>query len=74
MSKQTAVEWLKDWMGENQYFIGYDLLEAIEQAKAMEKEQMEEAVSNGISKADMVDNRGYFNFDKWYNETYGGDK
>jgi hypothetical protein len=40
----------------------------------MEKEQMENAVSNAISKADMVDNRGYFNFDKWYNETYGGDK
>ena len=40
MSKQTAVEWLKDWMGKNQYFIGNDLLEAIEQAKAMEKKQL----------------------------------
>jgi hypothetical protein len=39
-NKQTALEWLKDWMGKNQYFIGNDLLEAIEQAKAMEKEQI----------------------------------
>jgi len=40
----------------------------------MEKEQMEDAVANGISKADMTNNRGYFNFDKWYNETYGGEQ
>jgi hypothetical protein len=37
----------------------------------MEREQMEKAISNAISKADMINNRGYFNFDKWYNETYG---
>ena len=43
-----------------------------EQALAMEREQMEKAVSHGISKADMINNRGYFNFDKWYNEIYGG--
>jgi hypothetical protein len=40
----------------------------------IERQQMEEAVSNGISKADMTNHRGYFNFDKWYNETYRGDK
>ena len=51
-----------------------DLIDLVKQALAMEKEQMENAVSNAISKADMVDNRGYFNFDKWYNETYGGDQ
>jgi len=36
MENQTALEWLKDWMGKNQYFIGNDLLEAIEHAKAIE--------------------------------------
>ena len=41
MKKQTAVEWLVDWMGKNQYFIGNDLLQAVEQAKAMEKENSE---------------------------------
>jgi hypothetical protein len=41
--KQTAVEWLVDWMGKNQYFIGNDLLKAVEQAKEMEKEQIRKA-------------------------------
>jgi hypothetical protein len=36
---KTAVEWVLDWMSKNQYFIGNDLLKAVEQAKAMEKEQ-----------------------------------
>ena len=38
--KQTAVEFLIDWMSKNEYFIGNDLLKAVEQAKEMEKEQM----------------------------------
>ena len=71
MKKQTAVEWLIENLVE--YFPneigGIELL--VKQAKVMEKQQIENAVSNAISKADMVDNRGYFNFDKWYNETYG---
>jgi len=39
-NKQTAVEWLVDWMDKNQYFIGNDLIQAVEQAKQMEKDQM----------------------------------
>lgn len=70
MKQQTAVEWLVDWMGKNQYFIGNDLLQAVEQAKEMEKQQMGKAVSNGISKADMTNNKGYFDFEQYYNETY----
>ena len=35
---KTAVEWLLDWMGKNQYFIGNDLVEAFSKAKEMEKE------------------------------------
>lgn len=45
--KQTAVEWLVDWMGKNQYFIGNDLLKAVEQAKEMEKEQITDAYLAG---------------------------
>mgnify|MGYP003341535780 FL=1 len=45
-------------------------IDILEELKEMEKEQMEDAVANGISKADMTNNRGYFDFDKWYNETY----
>jgi hypothetical protein len=74
MMRQTAVEWLIENMQRlNQHESPEEWNKLFEQAKAMEKQQMENAVSNGISKADMVDNRGYFNFDKWYNETYGGD-
>jgi len=40
MAQQTAVEWLINWMSSNQYFIGNDLLKAVEQAKTMEKEQI----------------------------------
>ncbi len=82
MSKQTAVEWLKDWMGKNQYFIGNDLLEAIEQAKAMEKEQIVEAYSHGwhdgqdviLQQVKHIDKGGDAAGQKLYNETYGGDK
>ena len=44
--KQTAVEWLYDWMDKNQYFIGNDLLQAVQQAKEMEKEQMMDAYTH----------------------------
>jgi len=43
----TAVEWLVDWMGKNQYFMGNDLLQAVEQAKAMEKEQRGDKNNDG---------------------------
>ena len=39
---KTAVEFLIDWMNKNQYFIGNDLLKAVEEAKEMEKEQKHE--------------------------------
>ena len=52
---QTAVEWLVNWMSNNQYFIGNDLLDAIEQAKQMEKEQLNIARLDGINLA----NKGY---------------
>ena len=43
--RTTAVEWLVDWMGKNQYFIGNDLLKAVKQAKEMEKKQLNEAMN-----------------------------
>ena len=35
----TSVEFLIDWMGKNHYFIGNDLLQTVEQAKEMEKQE-----------------------------------
>ena len=46
-NKQTAVKWLLDWIRKNQYFVGNDLLQAFEQAKAMEKEQIVETYNEG---------------------------
>jgi hypothetical protein len=40
--KPTAVQWFFEWMDNNQYFIGNDLLEAFKQAKEMEHEQHSE--------------------------------
>jgi hypothetical protein len=55
--KQTAVEWLAE-----QRLQGANLDIVIEQAKQMEKEQIEDAFVI----------RPYTNFEKYYNETYGG--
>ena len=48
MAQQTAVEWLIDWMSKNQYYIDNTLLETVEQAKEIEKQQMKDAVLYGL--------------------------
>jgi hypothetical protein len=48
----TAVEWVLDWMSKNQYFIGNDLLKAVEQALEMEKEQLKDRYLRGIENYD----------------------
>jgi hypothetical protein len=72
--KQTAVEWLIDWMGKSQYFIGNDLLQAVEQAKAMEKEQIIDFAYSSIREVESE--LGDLIYKKVpeeiYNETYGG--
>ena len=51
MKKQTAVEYLIQYMMNNQYFVGNDLedylllADVFEQAKAMEREQMLKLIS-----------------------------
>jgi hypothetical protein len=68
--RKTAVEWLIDWMGKSQYFIGNDLLQAVEQAKEMEKEQIDDAYVAGLfdGGVDDVNNRVHA---QYYNETFG---
>jgi hypothetical protein len=74
--KQTAVEWLVDKLTETQFLWLSDkpemneLIDIVKQAKEMEKEQIIEAQSYAISKADMTNNRGYFDCEKYYNETF----
>jgi hypothetical protein len=69
MSKQTAVEWLKDQIecfgNKHELQMSWATLDELyEQAKAMEREQIIDAYNNGdLRSADL-----------YYNETYGGDK
>jgi len=76
MKKQTAVEFLIQYMMNNQYFVGNDLADVFEQAKEMEREQIIEAWNGG--------NYGYFyskgtkedfnDGSEYYNEVYKGGK
>ena len=70
--KQTAVEFLLDKIFKDYEFISLDLFNAIQEAQAMHREEIEEAQSYAISNADMTNNKGYFDCEKYYNETYGG--
>jgi hypothetical protein len=61
MAQQTAVEWLY----ERFLFAGYAApAEWKEQAKEMEKQQIEDAYLDGIFNGKFLDGQGY------YNETY----
>jgi hypothetical protein len=64
--KQTAVEWVLDWMSKNQYFIGNDLLKAVKQAKEMEKEQ----IMNAFEAAEKDCGKDFLHGDLYYNETF----
>jgi hypothetical protein len=64
MKKQTAVEWLFKWMIDNKDSIIEERLQAFEQAKQMEREQIEDAW-NSASGGD-----AYYTGEQYYNETY----
>lgn len=74
MNKQTAVERFFSELQRMQYFIGNDMLQAYEEAKAAEYEQTKEAYVEG-SFAQMQFFNGqeaYKSFEEYYNETYKG--
>jgi hypothetical protein len=52
MNKQTAVEWLAGQFEESYSYINEIFKETIEQAKAMEREQMKEMYLKGIENYD----------------------
>jgi hypothetical protein len=70
MSKQTAVEWLEKQLDSTQL---YWLKDWIEQAKAMEKEQIEEAYQAGDGDAYNLEETKTW-AEQYYKERYGGDK
>lgn len=71
--KITAVEFIYHYMMYNEYYIGNDLIEAVEQAKKIEKEQIESAFRNGECPADYYnpENPHIDPSENFYNETYG---
>jgi HEPN domain-containing protein len=68
MSKETAVEWFVKELFKKIDYIQVDP-KLIEQAKAMEKEQIVEAYWDGACNWDNEKTA-----EQYYNETYGGDK
>jgi len=80
MKKQTAVEWLIEQIFLNRKYITYEESIAFEKAKAIEKEQIIDAVNEGIKQGyeDYIDTEwgrdNDYSPEQYYNETYGGDK
>ena len=76
MNKETAVEWLIQNIVEDQIIKAKSMSEwttIYEQAKAMEKEQIEDAYDAGLFDGSMDDVNDRMH-KQYYNETYGGDK
>jgi hypothetical protein len=77
-NKQTAVEWFLDQLIEHRiiivnkttYQVKYKHEILLEQAKEMEKEQIEEAYKYARAHWSRKDG----NAERYYNETYGGNK
>ena len=71
MSKQTAVEWLVEQLTRQNMFM-HLFAKEIEQAKAMEKEQIVEAWDDGdyVYFHSKKTGRDFYNGEQYYNETY----
>lgn len=79
MNKQTAVEWLIQNIVEDQTIKAKSMSEwttIYEQAKEMEKEQIEDAHIEGQRVFDNYQHTQWTTdqAEQYYNETYGGDK
>jgi len=67
-TKQTAVEWLVNVVNS---CIASDYIpnEIVKQAKAMEKEQIKDAFTDGCI-GELYELNAYYTSEKYYNETY----
>jgi hypothetical protein len=79
MKKQTTVEWLKDTLesfgNKHELQMSWDTLdEVLEQAKAMEKEQMDDVAGDFWNEGAYYVHSGkrhFESFEQYYQETYG---
>ena len=67
-NKQSSVDAIIKFMKENGYFIGKDLYQFFEQAKAMHKEEIKDALIDGSMNSTLIEYR----IPQYYNETFGG--
>lgn len=83
MSKQTAVEYLIQYIMNNQYFIGNDLADVFVKAKTMEKQQSITDYCEGFKASgegwngeygldNILDVAGEIKAEDYYNRTYKG--
>ncbi len=75
MAQQTAVEWLSERLIRMIPTISpiykYDIKEYVEQAKAMEKEHIMKAFSDGQETPINNPTLPHYSREEYYNETYG---
>ena len=67
--KQTAVEWFFEELQRMQYFIGNDMVQAFQQAKAMEREQIIDFAEKALIQSN-GSGKGYPDIELFYKETY----
>jgi hypothetical protein len=71
MKKQTAVEWLFEKLPTIDKYDPY-YADIFQQAKAMEKEQIIDAVDAGFDDgSNFIEDIKFTNAEQYYNETYG---
>jgi hypothetical protein len=76
-NKKTALNWILERLSPYIHYpyahsAGYDLEELIEQAKAMEKEQIKEAYIDGCI-GEMYELSATYTAEEYYNATYAND-
>ena len=76
-NKQSCVDAIIKFMKENGYFIGNDLYQFFNQAKAMHKEELTDAYhdgkTNGMDISHPLSLTKEISANEWYNETYANE-
>lgn len=74
MSKQSSIEWLDRWFRDNPEATHQEGNKALEQAKQMHKEEIEDAYGHGQNNGYMYAHQKAITITKenYYSQTYGG--
>jgi len=69
----TSIEWLQDKWANEKIWTWEKIQEWFEEAKEMHKQEIIDAQSYAVSNADYTNNRGYFDCEQYYKETFKKD-